>query len=439
MKTILIDIDSLRPDHLGCYGYFKNLSPGIDSLAEDGTVFENAYACASPSLPSRAAMISGRWPESNQVVTHGPSGQTMNSPYNWSYERKNDWDGDLRNWWNLPELFFQEGIKSCGISSFARYPVPWLLRTWDEFIQPRSSIEQGTHATVDGEKVREKALNWLEDSSKEDFFLYIQFWDPHVPCMREEKEIEQIDDQLPEYLKNVDLETEGARSAGKKDINGERDLKRMVQEYDAEIKHLDKQIEAITSFLKKKGLYEETNIILTSDHGEELGEKGVVREHWSSFEGTQRIPLIVKSTGEDPDRVEDKVSNIDIAPTVTDLHNMEKPGKWSGKSLKKRIENSDWEKTILTMHGLYTVQRALIGERYKYIRTLHPGIRPDLPEEQLFDLEKDPYETEDISGKREGLLKDFRTLMYEKVGERSSEDPVSALGEEGPYGWKWNR
>lgn len=440
MKTILIDIDSLRPDHLGCYGYFKETSPEIDSLAEDSLVFENAYTCASPSLPSRAGVFSGRYPESNEVVTHGPEGQEMNSPYNWSYGRKKEWDGDLKNWWNLPELLFHNEINCCAVSSFGRYPVPWLFRTWDEFIQPRSSMENGTHATVDGKKVREKALNWLEDNLEEGFFLYVQFWDPHIPCMRSEEEIEEISSELPEYLEEADFESEGPRSAEKKDLEDRDDLKETVQGYDAEIRHVDTQIGKIMDFLKEKGLYEETNVILTGDHGEEFGEHGVFREHWSSFEGTQRIPLIAKLQDEEPGRVEEKVSNIDIAPTVADLYGLEKPEKWVGKSIKERLENSNWEKTLLTMHGLYTAQRALITDRYKYVKTLHPGIRPELDEEMLFDLEKDPHEQEDISDSKKGLKQDLKRLMKEKVEERvREEDPVSSLAVEGPYGWKWNK
>jgi len=430
MKTIIIDIDSLRPDHLGCYGYQKEITPAIDSLAQDGTVFERAYACASPSLPSRAAILSGRWPESNEVVTHGPKAQEMNSPYFWSYEKKKEWQGDLRDWWNLPELFFHEGIKTCGISSFARYPVPWMMRTWDNFIQPHSTMEQGTHATVDGVEVREEALNWLEKNYESDFLLYVQFWDPHVPCMREDGEVEQIDDSLPDYLKNTNVECEGFRSAGEKDIEGEKDIRKMVQEYDAEIKHVDQQIKEVLDLLRSKGIYEETNILLTSDHGEELGENGVFREHWSTFEGTQRIPLIIKTDDLRMRKIENKVSNIDIAPTIADLHDLERPSKWNGKSLIQRINKSEWEETLLTVHGLYTTQRGLIGDKYKYIRTLHPGIRPEISEELLFDIENDP---------NKGILADFRKLMDEKINERTHEDPVKKLAEEGPYGWKWNR
>ena len=121
MKTILIDIDSLRPDHIGSYGYFKDITPEIDSVADDALLFENAYAAASPSLPSRAVMFSGRFPEHNGVISHGPEGQSMNSPYFWSYEEKKEWRGDLSEWWNLPELFFQKGIKTAAVSSFGRY------------------------------------------------------------------------------------------------------------------------------------------------------------------------------------------------------------------------------------------------------------------------------------------------------------------------------
>lgn len=439
MKTILIDIDSLRPDHLGCYGYNKATSPEIDSLSEDSILFENAYVSASPSLPSRAAIFSGRFPESNGVLTHGSEGQEMDSPYKWSYEEKKNWQGDLRNWWNLPELLFHNDINCCAISSFGRYPVPWLFRTWNEFIQPSSSIDNGTHATVDGKKVREKALNWLSANKDTDFFLYIQFWDPHVPCMRDEEEVKQMSDELPTYLQDANLEGEGYRSAESMELDDEEDLRRLVQKYDAEIRHVDKQIGKIIDFLRKEGMYDEVNIILTSDHGEELGENGVFREHWSSFEGTQKVPLIMKLANKSSRRIDEIVSSIDIAPTIADIYDLETPSKWDGKSLIDRLEESDWGRAILAMHGLYTVQRAIIGKRYKYIRTLHSGVRPDMSKEMLFDLKEDPYEQEDLSETKKDLKTDFRKIMAECVEERvENKDPVSSLADSGPYGWKWN-
>lgn len=117
MPVVHIDIDSLRADHLGTYGYDAPTSPNIDELADDAVQFERMYVANSPCMPSRAAFLTGRYGLNNGVETHGVRGQQLHSAHNWEFDDGNP-HTQRRDYWTLPELFFQERIQSVAISSF---------------------------------------------------------------------------------------------------------------------------------------------------------------------------------------------------------------------------------------------------------------------------------------------------------------------------------
>lgn len=125
MRVVYVDIDSLRPDHIGTYGYEAPTTPNLNEFAEDCVTFERAYVANSPCLPSRAAFLSGRYGLQNGVETHGPQSQRLDHPAN-----EVDWAGTWgdhvpeRQWWSLPRMFYEERIPTLGVSSFPRHPAP---------------------------------------------------------------------------------------------------------------------------------------------------------------------------------------------------------------------------------------------------------------------------------------------------------------------------
>ncbi len=443
MNILLIDIDSLRPDHLGCYGYKTGRTPNIDALAAESVIFENAYTASSPSLPSRASLISGRYSVSHGVVSHGPGAQNIESPKTMEPEELREWDGDLEEWSTLPGLFFKNRIKTAAVSSEPRHPAPWINNDWHQFYQPQEP-EGGeeTHATVRGEDVADIAIDIIE--REEGFLLYTQFWDPHIPCNRDADDTREFLGTLPGYLDSTELEFEGWNSPHGIDVESPEDVERIIAGYDAEIAYVDLQVGRLLEKLKIEGLYDDTLIVLSGDHGEEFGENGVYREHWSVYEGTQRIPLLVKPpSGADRQLREELVTNVDIAPTVADYAGLEVPARWQGRSLRPLVdkEKVSWRDSLVVDHGLYTVQRAIIDDAgWKLVRTLHPGAR-DLPEIQLFNLEDDPYEEQDLSAEFGEEVK-----RLEEIKERWIErhltldrDPILELAEKGPVAYRYFR
>jgi arylsulfatase A-like enzyme len=446
VTTLYIDIDSLRPDHVGAYGYEGETTPNIDELASDGVVFERAYCANSPCLPSRAGTITGRYGIDTGVETHGKDSQQIRRP-----ATTVDWAGgpgealDLERWYTLPELFYENGHLSVGVGSFPQHPAPWFYHVWNEYHQPRSPNTDDFQA-IEAEHVIERALGVLDRVQTEDLFLYVQLWDPHTPYNRTDEEIDRFRDIDPHpYPTQEDIdrhrEWDTWRSASHMGIESRADLDEMLSHYDAEIRHADEQVGRLLARLRSRDLYDDTTIVLSGDHGEEFGEHGLYREHWSTHDGTQHVPLIVKpGDGGTVDTPRSElVTNVDIAPTIADYADLGAPGRWQGRSLRGLVDGTadSWRDHIVVDHGLYTAQRAVRTDRWKYIRTYHPGMWGGVvPEQQLFDMRDDPWERRNLIGRRQDTAAELRGILNSWVEAHTNDtDPLQTVARDGPSGY----
>jgi arylsulfatase A-like enzyme len=333
MKTLVVDVDSMRPDHVGAYGYAPKTTPRIDEFAADATVFERAYAANSPCMPARAGLLSGRYGVHNGVATHGSPGQTLTGTH-----RRHALSGKPCEWFALPELCFRRRVPTVAVSSFPRHPAPWFYRLWHESRQPPEPPGRGEYfQTPRGETVADLAIDALDCHADGDFLLYAQFWDPHTPYQRPESEVEQFADApLPEHPTAAEIERHREwdtwRNARSEGIGGRVDLRSTLAAYDAETRYVDGQVGRLLDALRDRGVYGETLVVLIADHGEAFGEHGRYREHGDVHEPTQRIPLLAKPPGPTASSVRPRtdavVTNVDLAPTVADYAGFDAPARW---------------------------------------------------------------------------------------------------------------
>jgi arylsulfatase A-like enzyme len=431
-NTVYIDIDTLRPDHVGAYGYEAPTTPNIDMLAQDAVVFERAYGANSPCMPSRAALLTGRYGLNNGIVTHGPSAQTINSPHTWE-----DWNGDeedAEEYWTLPELFFNHRIPTYAVSSFPRHPASWFYHLWDEYYQPREPDGAEEYfQTVRAETVADMTIDLLPEDNSSGFLLYSQFWDPHGPLLRPDEEVERFSDiSLPPYPTDEQItahqEWDTWHSAKEMEIADRDDLQKMIAAYDAEIRYVDHHVGRVIEALKQNEIYDDSLIIVTGDHGEEFGEHGVYQEHWSTYDGTQRVPLIIKppaESGYEPGTTDALVTNVDHAPTIAEYAGLEMPARWQGQSLKPLLHDrtADWRDYIVVNHGLYTVQRAIRTDQWKLIRSYHEGLWDGiLAEYELYDMETDPWEQTNLADSHPDLVEKLKQKMTQWAEEHVGRD-----------------
>ncbi|GAB6167880.1 sulfatase [Clostridium carnis] len=416
MRILMLDLDTLRADHLGCYGYNRNTTPNIDNIAKDSVVFNNYYCSDAPCLPSRAALISGRFGIHTGVVNHGG----IAADFRLVGEKRGFKDCLAGN--SLPAFLRQQGIHTATISPFAeRHSAWWFNAGFNEVFNTGKSGHESA------EEVTPVVLKWLEDNCDSDnWFLHVNYWDPHTPYRTPEEFGNPFNDiNMPSWLtkevfqdhRKNKVGPHGAREINmftnettnhpryKTELVTYEDVKDCFDGYDCGIRYMDDYIGSIIKILKEKGIYDDMAIIVTSDHGEAMGEFGIYGEHGTADYTTTRIPMIVKWPGGKRNYYDDGLHyNLDLAPSLAELFNKDKKEYWDGRSYAKTILNGDdtGRDSLVLGQCAHVCQRSVRFDDYIYIRTYHDGFHL-FPKEMLFNIKEDPHEQYNLAEKNRNL------------------------------------
>jgi len=431
MKVILFVIDTLRADHLGCYGYGKETSPNIDRLADEGVLFENAYPSDVPTQPSFTSMFTGQRGIMTGVVSHSRTESLSESiPY-------------------LTEILAQNGVTTAAVSTLYMMR-RWFARGFKYYMNPVAGIRRKLQQ-VDAEEINEMALPWIREHKDEDFFLFVHYWDPHSiyrPPEPYRRLFYQGDETDPENRSLDVLRTQPVWPFIKRHLDAMKenitDIEYVIAQYDGEIRYADDNLGELLNLLEDLGIYDETALIFTSDHGESLGEHHFYFDHCDVYEPTVHVPLIVRCPERLPEgrRVRDLVqSTLSVAPTVLDLFGLEVPESMEGKSLIEISEGKvDGYKEIYVNQGLWTAKRAVRVGRWKLIKTLDKSFW-ETPETELYDLEADPGEVRNLAEDEPEVVDKLELRMYRwlrrKLGKRV--DPLELIVKEGLPAYRWVR
>ncbi|MDQ8193515.1 sulfatase [Coraliomargarita sp. SDUM461004] len=410
MRILYIDIDSQRPDHLGCYGYHRNTSPTIDQIAKEGIIFDRCYTPDAPCLPSRTAFYSGRFGIQTGVVGHGGTAAQPKIEGSRRGFRDNFDDHGLAR--QLQHLNYHTAM----ISPFGQRHAAWHF--YAGFNEIHNTGQGGAESA---EVVQPVVSKWMADNAaKDNWYLHINYWDPHTPY-RVPLNIDNqfADEPLPAWLTDEVIEKNnkkvGPHCAHEIDMytgNGDpkyprhpgkattrESVRQMIDGYDMGVRYVDDQIADIVKDLKAAGVYDDTMIVISADHGENLGEWGLYGEHGTADDITCRVPLIIKYPGGAQGiRNTQFHYNIDFAPTVMDLLGGEKQAIWDGESYATAItEGLDTGRDEVTISQCcHVCQRSVRWGKWLYTRTYHDGFHL-FPQEMLHNLEADPHEQNDLA------------------------------------------
>jgi len=302
-NVLLIVIDTLRADHLGCYGYEKTTSPQIDRFSKTGVQFQNVYCQMPTTGPSHAAIFTSRYPRNHGV---------------------------LKNGWILPNTYqtIAETLKknyyttSAIVSSFvlsSKFGYSQGFDNYDDEISkegsiPHSKLGEEHKVTEESEQradiTTRKAVNWIRKNRDDKFFLWVHYYDPHWPY-------EPPKSYVKDFLK--------------KNMNRNE---KIVANYDGEIRFVDDEVGKLLNAVKSLELDSNTLIIIMSDHGEGLGQHGWMRHGMFLYDEQCRIPLIMKFPNVIPEnlRINNFIEAIDVAPSILDLLGLESEKGFIGKS-----------------------------------------------------------------------------------------------------------
>lgn len=216
------------------------------------------------------------------------------------------------------------------------------------------------------------------------------------------------------------------------------DYKKLVDEYDNAINYIDGYIGKIVNYLKENGLYDETNIIVSADHGENMGELNIYSEHATADEYTCKIPMIVKWDGCLKNHTDSGLhEHIDLLPTLADLTGTYKRPIWDGESYAETLKTGkDTGKSVVHLSQMaHVCQRSVRFGNYLYIRTYQDGFH-DFPKEMLFDLKNDKYEENNIAKANPAIVKKARKMLksFLKANlKNGKKDQMKTVLKEGVY------
>lgn len=420
MRILYIDIDSLRPDHLGCYGYHRNTSPTLDAIAHEGMVFDRVYAPDAPCLPSRTAFYSGRFGIQTGVVGHGgTAGQPKTQ-------------GPARG---FQDCFGESGLatqlKRLGYHTAMISPFGERHAAWHFYAGFKEIHNTGGGGMESAEVVQPVVDKWIKDNaSKDHWYLHVNYWDPHTPYRVPADYKNPFEDEpLPAWLEDDSVLERHKKITGPHTaleigmyhdhespqyprhpgaLRSKADLRKAIDGYDMGVRYVDDQVAKVVADLKKAGVYEDTMIIISADHGENLGELGIYGEHGTADDITCRIPLIVKYPGGVQSKRNSKFHyNLDMAPTLIDLLGGTQQGIWDGESFASAItegQNVGRDEVIISQCA-HVCQRSVRWGNWLYMRTYHDGFRL-FPDEMLFDMDADPHEENNLAGQHPELCRE---------------------------------
>ncbi len=352
-NILLVSIDTLRADRLSCYGYSANSTPHLDRWAAEGVRFSRAYTVCPLTLPAHATVLTGTYPV-HHAVRDNVGARLPESAV------------------TAAEIFRENGYRTAAVLGAYVLASPFgIAQGFDVFDDDFGDLPEDAAQAVDlqrpAEEVAGRALTRLQELGRHDFFLFVHFYDPHLPRP-----------------------------------NG----------YDAEVSRVDQAVGRIDRFLRDSGLLDRTHILVFGDHGEGLGDHGESAHGFFLYDSTLHVPLIIrpaKGFQFKVQRSDEAVSLADVLPTLLQLAGLSVPPSVQGRSLvrqmlglQRRAEGVYAETWVPWNQFGWSPLRALVLGRWKCI---------DAPQPELYDLENDPQELANLAATQGALARQQRDRL----------------------------
>jgi arylsulfatase A-like enzyme len=389
--VFLITVDTLRADRLSAYGYDKETSPNLEDFAKDAILFENAVSQAPHTIPSLLQIMTSRYDEGTSVETDRNTLAEMLRAA--GYQTVAVVDNPI----------LEVSRDSNGLSrGFQRYYRNGPLYKGNAGAQHAKTKTPADAITAQAKRVLEQ----LDRS--EPIFMWLHYFDPHDPYM-------------PPYSEDIDALTWARDTAYTGDIRrtflfsagrkpdpdfDELDRQTLLDLYDAEIKYWDQSFGELIDHLKSQGLYEQSLIVVTSDHGEAFGEHGRWTHGYSLYDCETHVPLLVRPPGGVwGRRVSDPAQAIDVVPTVLSFSQAEPSGPLHGRNLM--------EPSAEPAYSFWRDWKAVRTDRWKLIQ--------EADQVMLFDIQKDPNEQTNVADQEREVVRELVAAQKQRLSSIGDE------------------
>lgn len=437
--VILITLDTLRADHLGFFGYPRNTSPFLDSLAASGVSFRKTYCPMPSTIPSHASLFTSLYPIQLKLLLN--------------------WHRLKSSFTTMAEIFQQAGFQTVAFVSVDKHFYDTNLHQgFSHFDRPDlapETIYRPADETISA------AISWLDNNvSIEKTFIWIHLFDAHGPYIPPEEYLDLFSNESPEkrsemiryftdkqgidpnmysrlpaYLLEETIDLNHYRE---KEVNARETMMRIIDAYDGEIRFLDTELKRLYEYIYSKRLNRNTLWVIVADHGEGLGNHNWLEHEKYLYDEQVHVPLVIYSPGCLPEGVTSDriVELVDILPTLLELTDLKRPEgaeRWEGRSFASNLISGAKESSVSEMNDRYAfIQRRYYAQpgdpedvisplegyrgetfclqdgRYKYIMST-------VGEDELYDLINDPWELNNISGQEEELVTVFQNRLSRRV------------------------
>ncbi|ERG89570.1 MAG: arylsulfatase A related enzyme [halophilic archaeon J07HX5] len=417
MNTILITVDALRADHLKQYGYHRDTIPTLDRLCESGVVFTHAFANAPytrvsvPALHTSARLAHTQLASlptiSSELGSTGMTTACLGTRTGFKSA-----EGDLK-FDQYVALGRDEYYRESNSSNRALTQIKdRVMSTVSGLTESHTSIQRLTQIVYDSfptlafrykgytsaKEVTDKAITWLNQNSHEDFFIWLHYMEGHRPY--------GVHVDVPEYttsISNERIRTLMKKAGTTPDTVTTEERELLVDLYDSDLRYFSDQFERLLDTLDELNLRSNSNLIFTSDHGEEFYDHGEYFHRNLPYDTNIQVPLIIDSPAVERSKITSQRELIDIAPTVLNLHDQEPPETFEGIDLF-----SDTPRKIISTgsqrHPDPTI--AVRWKKYKYIYTPR--------QEYLYNLADDPSESQNLATDRPNIRAEYRRTIPER-------------------------
>jgi arylsulfatase A-like enzyme len=379
-NVILFTIDTLRKDVLGCYGSKNKLTPFIDSLQERCIKLTNLQAIG----PYTQASFPG----------------ILTSSYYLEYGRQK----------KLPSkrTLISEVLKKSGITTAAFHSNPYISdyfgwnRGWDVFYDSMEAEVSQEVPYIKGDEINKEVREWLSSYIKggeyQPFFLWLHYMDVHEPYVPEKKYVDMVDTSI--NLSKEEMFNLFKNTLLRRDLSDKAKIELLKKLYFAHVREVDSYVEEFFNMLKEFDLLEDSLVIMTSDHGDEFGEHGGLSHDGKMYSELINVPFLIFDSTKERGEVSDTlVSNIDIPPTIVHLFGLEPEENFKGHSilpLKDYPERGCFGEAI-DKRGVHEKEtdRPIYYYQERQLKIIY---RESMDSWQMYDLEKDPEELNNIAG-----------------------------------------
>jgi len=372
-RVVLVTIDTLRADHLGCYGGTWIETPALDELAERGLRFETAISPTPLTLPSHASLMTALDPPRHGVRNNSTFHLDAGLP-------------------TLAERMRERGLATAAFVGAVvldrQYGLDRGFDHYDDRMAPRRAAGEFGYAERTADRVVDSALAWLE-SGPDRFFLWVHLYDPHASYRPPERFLAQ----LPSHP------------------------------YAGEIAFADAELGRLVESIRARWDEGRTLFVVTSDHGESLGEHGEMTHSLTLYDPTQRVPLILSGPGVPEGEVEERLARLtDVAPTILALAKAPPLPDPDGRDLRASPSGTPWEPPLAYLETLapqldlgWSPLLGIRSARFKYLRAPRP---------ELYDLVEDPKETRNLVTERREVVEEMERSLSERLASARPVEPT---------------